>query len=62
MKSKEALLSMLYEILTELESGVLKDKSELEQCQRIKLRFLYEILGEDVPCEYWEQIETQAKI
>lgn len=59
MKSKEELLSMLYSVLAELQSGTLDRKPELKSRQQTKLELLYDILGEEVPEEYQEQIEEQ---
>ena len=55
MKSKEEILKDLLATLTELQNGVHGEilKSYLET----KLSILYDILGEDVPEEYWDQIE-----
>lgn len=55
MKSKEEILKDLLATLAELQSGVSGEilKTYLET----KLSILYDILGEDVPEEYWEQIE-----
>lgn len=55
MKSKEEILKDLLATLTELQNGVSGEilKTYLET----KLSILYDILGEDVPEEYWEQIE-----
>lgn len=55
MKSKEELLSMLYCKLAELQHGV--DDSGLKNTLKIELSLLYDILGEEVKEEYWEQIE-----
>lgn len=59
MKSKEELLSMLYLVLAELQSGTLDRKPELKARQQTKLELLYDILGEEVSEEYQEQIEEQ---
>ena len=59
MKSKQELLKMLYVILAELQSGTLDRKPELKVQQQTRLELLYDILGEDVPEEYWEQIEKE---
>lgn len=59
MKTKQELLKMLYITLAELQSGSLDGKPELKVQQQTRLELLYDILGEDVPEEYWEQIEEQ---
>ena len=59
MKTKQELLSMLFCTLTELQSGVLDRNPELTVRQQTRLELLYEILGEEVPEEYWEQIEKE---
>ena len=55
MKSKEEILKDLLATLAELQNGVHGEilKTYLET----KLQILYDILGEDVPEEYWDQIE-----
>lgn len=55
MKSKEEILKDLLVTLAELQNGVHGEilKTYLET----KLQILYDILGEDVSEEYWEQIE-----
>lgn len=55
MKTKNEILKDLMCILAELQSGI--DDKYLEEIQATKLSVLYDILGEDVPEEYWEQIE-----
>ena len=58
MKTKQELLQMLYSRLAELQDGKVKqDKSNLAEKLKIELALLYDILGEEVPEEYWEQIE-----
>lgn len=37
----------------------LKYKPELARDLKTELSLLYEILGEDIPEEYWEQIEEE---
>lgn len=48
---------MLYVILAELQSGTLK--GNMKAMQQVRLELLYDILGEEVPEEYWEQIEKE---
>lgn len=58
MKTKQELLQMLYSRLAELQDGKIKqDKPNLTEKLKIELALLYDILGEEVPEEYWEQIE-----
>lgn len=58
MKTKQELLQMLYSRLAELQDGTVKqDKPNLAEKLKIELALLYDILGEEVPEEYWEQIE-----
>ena len=58
MKTKQELLQMLYSRLTELQDSTVKqDKPNLAEKLKIELALLYDILGEEVPEEYWEQIE-----
>ena len=60
MKSKEELLSMLYSKLAELQDGRIKvNNPEFVEQLKIELALLYDILGEDVPEEFWEQIEKE---
>lgn len=59
MKTKEQLLRMLFEILAELQSGTTKSNKCLDASLRTKLELLYEILEDEVPEEYWEQIENE---
>lgn len=56
MKSEQEIKKHLFAILTELQSGTVK--GDLKIRLQGKLDVLYDILGEDVPEEYWEQIET----
>lgn len=58
MKPKQELLQMLYSRLAELQDDKVKqDKPNLAEKLKIELALLYDILGEEVPEEYWEQIE-----
>ena len=58
MKTKQKLLQMLYGRLAELQDGKIKqNKPNLAEKLKIELALLYDILGEEVPEEYWEQIE-----
>jgi len=55
MKTKQEILKDLFVTLAELQSKTASEN--LEKYLKIKLEILYDILGEDVPSEYWEQIE-----
>lgn len=55
MMSKEKIIRYLFAVLTELQTGI--TNKELYNALCIKLGVLYNILGDDVPEEYWEQIE-----
>lgn len=58
MKKKEDILKDLYSTLAELQGTEWSEENEnLEKYLKIKLSVLYDILGEEVPEEYWEQIE-----
>lgn len=57
MKSEEEILKDLFCILAELQSGT--TSGDLEKYLRIKLEVLYNVMGEDVPEEFWEQIEYE---
>lgn len=60
MKSKEELLSMLYSRLAELQDGRIKiNNPKFAEQLRVELALLYDILGDDVPEEFWEQIEKE---
>lgn len=60
MKTKQELLKMLFSRLAELQNGKIKqDNPKYAEQERIELSLLYDILGEEVPEEYWEQIETE---
>lgn len=53
--SKEEIIRYLFAVLAELQTGI--TNKELYNALCIKLSVLYHILGDDVPEEYWEQIE-----
>lgn len=60
MKTKQELLSMLYVRLAELQDGRIKvNKPLIAEHLRIELSLLYDILGEEVPEEFWKQIEKE---
>lgn len=58
MKARDEILKDLYVTLAELQ-GTHWDEGneELQKRLRVKLTVLYEILGEEVPEKYWEQVE-----
>lgn len=66
MKTKEELLSMTYAKLAELQNMKHKhiDAHTLMLAQRLQteLTLLYDILGDDIPEEYWEQIEKEINV
>ena len=60
MKTKQELLSMLYSKLEELQDGRIKvNNPTFAEQLKIELALLYDILGDDVPVEFWEQIEKE---
>ena len=60
MKTKQELLSMLYSKLAELQDGRIKvNNPTFAEQLKIELALLYDILGDDVPVEFWEQIEKE---
>ena len=67
MKTKQELLEMLFAKLAELQdlnkkgfaSDTVVQTTQLAQRLQIEVALLYDILGEDVPEEYWEQIEEE---
>lgn len=61
MKSKEEILKMLFATLAELQSGTTKSNKPLDTKLRTELRLLYDILGDEVPEEFWGQIEKETE-
>ena len=60
MKTKQEILSMLYNRLAELQDGRIKTVNPIiAKMLQTELNLLWDILGEDVPEEYWEQIEEE---
>ena len=60
MKTKQELLQMLYSRLAELQDGRIKTVNPtIAKMLQTELNLLWDILGEDVPKEYWEQIEEE---
>lgn len=58
MKTKEEMMQMLFSKLAELQDLIEEDdESVLIARLQAEVALLYDILGEDVPEEYWEQIE-----
>ena len=58
MKTKQEILSMLFSRLAELQDGRIKENNpEFAKQISIELELLYDILGDDVPEEFWDQIE-----
>lgn len=61
MKTKQEILSMLYSRLAELQDGRIKTVNPtIAKRFQTELNLLWDILGEDVPEEYWEQIEVEV--
>lgn len=61
MKTKQELLSMLFSRLAELQHGGIKiDNPDYAKQEAIELSLLYDILGDEVPEDYWEQIENEV--
>ena len=60
MKTKQELLSMLYSRLAELQDGRIKTVNPtMTKRLQTELNLLWDILIDDVPEEYWEQIEEE---
>ena len=58
MKTQQQLLQMLYSRLAELQDGRIKTVNPIiAKKLQTELNLLWDILGDDVPEEYWEQIE-----
>lgn len=61
MKKKEEILKDLYATLAELKgTNWTEENKSLMEYLKIKLSVLYDIIGEEVPEEYWDQIEEWA--
>ena len=57
MKTKQELLQMLFAKLAELQNMIKAGvHTSIQPMLRAEVALLYDILGEDVPEEYWEQI------
>lgn len=60
MKTKQELLEMLFAKLAELQDGRIKTVNPIiAKKLQTELNLLWDILGEDVSDEYWEQIEEE---
>ena len=58
MRTKQELLQMLYSRLAELQDGRIKTVNPtMTKRLQTELNLLWDILIDDVPEEYWEQIE-----
>ena len=58
MKIKQELLQMLFAKLAELQNMIkIGVQHSLLMVLQTEVALLYDILGENVPEEYWEQIE-----
>ena len=60
MKTQQELLQMLYSRLAELQDGRIKTVNPTTTKRlQTELNLLWDILIDDVPEEYWEQIEEE---
>lgn len=59
MKDLNWMYSKLFATLAELQSGTTENNSGLDLQLRHNLELLYDILDDEVPEEYWEQIEKE---
>ena len=60
MRTQQELLQMLYSRLAELQDGRIKTVNPtVAKRIQTKLNLLWDILIDDVPEEYWEQIEKE---
>ena len=60
MKTKQELLQMLYSRLAELQDRRIKTVNPtMTKRLQTELNLLWDILIDDVPEEYWEQIEAE---
>ena len=60
MKTQQELLQMLYSRLAELQDGRIKTVNPtVAKRLQTELNLLWDILIDDVPEEYWEQIEEE---
>ena len=60
MRTQQELLQMLYSRLAELQDGRIKTVNPIiAKKLQTELNLLWDILIDDVPEEYWEQIEEE---
>ena len=60
MRTQQELLQMLYSRLEELQDGRIKTVNPtVAKKLQTELNLLWDILIDDVPEEYWEQIEEE---
>ena len=60
MRTQQELLQMLYSRLAELQDGRIKTVNPtMTKRLQTELNLLWDILIDDVPEEYWEQIEEE---
>lgn len=59
MKAQNEIYRDLMCTLNELQSGSTRTNPGLDIMLRHKLAVLYDILGDDVPEDFWEQIELE---
>lgn len=59
MKNVKWVYKKLFVTLAELQSGTTKSNPSLDLHLRHDLELLYDILDDEVPEEYWEQIEEE---
>ena len=60
MKTQQELLQMLYSRLAELQDGRIKTVNPTTTKRlQTELNLLWDILIDDIPEEYWEQIEEE---
>ena len=60
MRTQQELLQMLYSRLAELQDGRIKTVNPTTTKRlQTELNLLWDILIDDVPEEYWEQIEEE---
>ena len=59
MTSSTALKQMFFSNLKRLQSGITTDNQMLDIRLRTQLELLFEILGDEIPEEYWDQAEEE---
>lgn len=55
MKTKDEVVTMMLAVLAELQSGTCSEN--LSKYLTVKLETIVDILDDDVPKKYWEQLE-----